>query len=254
VIRVVAVALLLGVPTMAAAQSSGASSWSGLGSMGLPLPQIAPPLPPIGLPLPPLGLQPRIDHFTPSRVTPSPAGRRDPGKDGRHQRPRVRPTVVYVTTPYPWFYEPASAAAPAAVPIEPVSEPSSPTGRLRFDLQPARGVQLFVDGEFVDMLDDVGAELELEAGSRRIELRADGYDPLLFDARIVGGRTITYRGSLTSQSSANVVNAPPPAPEPARRERQTFYLIPGCYLGNIPPEQVRLPAGCDLSRTIIHRP
>jgi hypothetical protein len=29
----------------------------------------------------------------------------------------------------------------------------------------------------------------------------------------------------------------------------TFYLIPGCYMGNVPPKDAGLPATCDLSRT-----
>ena len=50
--------------------------------------------------------------------------------------------------------------------------------------------------------------------------------------------------------------APPvPAPEPATEAiapedpppPATIYMIPGCYLGNVPPRQVTLPPGCDES-------
>ena len=126
-----------------------------------------------------------------------------------------------------------------------------PTGYLRLELQPAPGVQVFVDGEFVGMLDEAG-DLELVPGTRRIEIRADGYDQLIFDARIAAGRTISYRGALVPQ--ATTPPTPTVAPAAFRPEGQTFYFIPGCYLGNIPPEQVRLPASCDLSRMVTHRP
>ena len=51
----------------------------------------------------------------------------------------------------------------------------------------------------------------------------------------------------------------PPAPEPPRAAERvpdppkmtalhgpdTFYVIPGCYMGNQPPNPARLPKGCD---------
>jgi hypothetical protein len=30
----------------------------------------------------------------------------------------------------------------------------------------------------------------------------------------------------------------------------TFYLVPGCYMGNVPPEEANLPATCDLARAV----
>ena len=30
----------------------------------------------------------------------------------------------------------------------------------------------------------------------------------------------------------------------------TGYVIPGCYIGNVPPQEAGLPAGCDLGRLI----
>jgi hypothetical protein len=57
-----------------------------------------------------------------------------------------------------------------------------------------------------------------------------------------------------------VVPAPEPRPAavpapvgvepPAVAKPTTFYFIPGCYMGNIPPEQMKLPAGCDLTRLV----
>ena len=35
---------------------------------------------------------------------------------------------------------------------------------------------------------------------------------------------------------------------------RTLYVIPGCYVGNVPPQQVRLPANCDLSKVTTYVP
>lgn len=41
--------------------------------------------------------------------------------------------------------------------------------------------------------------------------------------------------------------ASPPAPSLPGKPK-TFYVIPGCYAGDRPPESGWLPAGCDISR------
>lgn len=41
--------------------------------------------------------------------------------------------------------------------------------------------------------------------------------------------------------------APPPSPQPV-------YFIPGCYLGNIPPKDAKLPETCDLSKVTVFEP
>jgi len=64
--------------------------------------------------------------------------------------------------------------------------------------------------------------------------------------RIPVDGTITYDVTLKpiaaapSSSPAPVAPTPSSAPAPA-----TIYVIPGCYVGNVPPQQVTLPAGCD---------
>ena len=53
-----------------------------------------------------------------------------------------------------------------------------------------------------------------------------------------------------------------PAPRPAEPELppyvptgdRTLYVIPGCYVGNVPPKDVRLPANCDLKRVTTYVP
>jgi hypothetical protein len=128
---------------------------------------------------------------------------------------------------------------------------------LRLEVHPEGDLQLFVDGLYVGTRDDLGGEIELEPGSRRIEIRAPGYEALVFNARIVRERTITYRGALTPIAPEVSQDSPPSREADARTtraetagppRRQTFYFIPGCYMGNIPPHEVQLPSGCDLSR------
>ncbi len=72
------------------------------------------------------------------------------------------------------------------------------TGTLRVNVTPGHA-QVFVDGYFVGSVDDfdgVSQRLRLEEGTHQIEIRADGYEPLLFDVRIGIGETITYEGDL----------------------------------------------------------
>jgi hypothetical protein len=131
------------------------------------------------------------------------------------------------------------------------------SGVLRLDIEPASArVQLFVDGLFVGSPTDFDNEISLEAGSHAIELRADGYESIAFNARIVAAQAITYRGTLRALAKAESAagssdRAPnPAAATPKRSGPDTFYFIPGCYMGNVPPEQVVLPASCDKSKLV----
>ncbi len=102
---------------------------------------------------------------------------------------------------YPPMYDSYGYGAydmPYALPYEPPSPPSAPTGNLRLIIEPGT-TQVFVDGYFVGSVEDFSgtfAELLLEAGPHHLELRAPGYETLTFDVRIEAQRTITYRGAL----------------------------------------------------------
>jgi hypothetical protein len=48
-------------------------------------------------------------------------------------------------------------------------------------------------------------------------------------------------------------NPGPPPPYVPSGDR-TLYVIPGCYVGNVPPANMKLPAGCDLSRLTTYTP
>ena len=71
-------------------------------------------------------------------------------------------------------------------------------GSVRLRVKPANA-QVFVDGYFmgdIDSFDGVFQKLTLESGAHRIELRAEGYEPVQFEVMIVPGETITYKGDL----------------------------------------------------------
>ncbi len=248
------VLVLLVWPSLAAAQRT---SRGGPPPPPPPATAFAPiglPLPPIGLPLPPLGISTVDGHVSKSSVARS-------GRNGSRSRRSKgffgAPAVIYFGSTYESGISVSGpvmsgSAQPEIAPI--VYEP--PTGLLRLDLQPAAALQFFVDGQFVGTPEDMGMDLELEAGVRRIEVRAPGYEPLVLDAKIVADRAITYRGTLTRARDAAQAATPPVAvaagPEPA--VALPFYYIPGCYMGTVPPKEVKLPAGCDASRVITRMP
>ena len=71
-------------------------------------------------------------------------------------------------------------------------------GSLRLKVKPGHA-QVFVDGYFVgtvDSFDGVFQRLNVEGGSHKVELRADGYEPTQFEVMVVPGETITYKGDM----------------------------------------------------------
>lgn len=237
-----------------------------MGSIGLPLPSIGLPLPSIGLSPQPLinqrwngnqqrggnerGGNQRDSQWRDARGSYNPF---------RHQRSGA--SYVYVTPLYP-YYNPYYGM-PSAEVIVPATTypgvitvvPESLTGRLLLEVEPADILQVFVDGEYVGTPADLGSALDLRPGSRRIEFRAPGYRTLTIDAQIVSQRTIVYRATLDRIGPTRVlpppaapVAPPAPAPPPTPSGNRTMYLIPGCYMGNVPPHDLKLPAGCDLSK------
>ena len=258
--------LVLALPAGAAAQSSvsALASLPPLPPIGLPLPAITSPLAPIGLPLSSIGVAPQIG--TPPRGGwPSRGGDREHPRYDPRNRFRSQPTFVYMFPMYGWgIPQPAVGTSSGAAPypyLAPAQE-ARPVGILRLELQSAgAAMQLYVDGYFVGTPDEINRDLTLESGPHRIEIRAPGYETITFDVRIVADRSLTYRATLQ-----RVASPPPPpstdlragpalgAPQPVPAAPSTFYFIPGCYIGNVPPEKVELPATCDMSRLITRKP
>jgi hypothetical protein len=62
-----------------------------------------------------------------------------------------------------------------------------------------KDAEVFADGYYVGIVDDfdgVFQHLDLEPGPHRIEIRAQGYQPIAFDVRVEPGQTITYRAAM----------------------------------------------------------
>jgi len=190
-------------------------------------------LPQIGLPLPQIGLPP---HGVQVPTT----DRRGGGRH-RHGWSAPWPAVVYFV---PQYVAPIALAS-EPVPIEVEVEKPAATGRLILDEQP-ENAQVFVDGYYAGVPEDFSVARGggvIEAGSHRIDLSAPGYEPLALDLKIAPDQSVTYRQTLKPITKLTDVPGPP----------TTFYLIPGCYMGNVHPKEARLPATCDLGRVVEFR-
>ncbi len=258
--RTLVAIVMIGLPAVAVAQSPvpAPGAFPALPPIGLPLP-------PIGLPLPPIGLAPLVD--TQPRI-----GGGEPllRPENQHRRVgsrrsfRSAPTVIYFIPTYGWGYHQLGQTATSAANSPNASsidrEPAPLSGRLRLDVEADGVLQLYVDGYFVGTPDDLNGELELEAGPHQIEIRARGYETLTFNVQIAPDRSITYQGALKpaaakpDQDPTVRLDAPEVTSPLTPATRTTFYFIPGCYLGNVPPQEVALPATCDLSRLIVRKP
>jgi hypothetical protein len=168
--------------------------------------------------------------------------------------------VVYVVPSYPYFQETVTTVEtpPPPAPVitqRPPQPPPPAIGFLNLEVEPRELLQIYVDGVYIGTPADLGSELRLTTGVRRIELRARGYKTVSFDAEILEDRSITYRATLERDGAAP---APPTQPAivrpPAASGPSTMYMIQGCYLGNIAPKAADLRAGCDIAKMITFRP
>lgn len=221
------VMLLLAAPALA--QGPAGYTIPGARPPRDPLPRFT--IAPLGLPLPPIGLQPAPNApFAPL----APLAPLAP----------FAPFAPVVAWPM-MFY----VGQPVAVPAPPPERAPNPVepplpGRLILDVAPSTA-QIFADGYYVGVPDDFSGNRgggSLEAGVHRIDVTAAGYESIAVDLKVASGQAVTYRATLKV--------LPPPVPAPP----STFYLIPGCYMGNIAPKDAHLPATCDVSRAIIWRP
>lgn len=76
--------------------------------------------------------------------------------------------------------------------------PVRPWGGVRIDI-PQQDAQVYVDGYYAGIVNEFDGrfqQLNLEPGAHRIEIRADGFEPVSFEVNAAAGRTITYRASL----------------------------------------------------------
>ena len=231
---ILALVTLIALPSLGYGQSRYGHSPAGYSFPGVPAPRDPPPhftiaqrgslLPRIGVPLPSHGLRPW------------------PRPPARAQR---LGNIGYVPWPMMVFYVPQPIVAPAPPPPVLRKRVERPVpGRLVLDLSPTTA-QVYVDGYYAGAPEDFGLARGgglLAAGPHRVDISAAGYEPIAVDLMVTPGQPVTYRASLKG------------LPPPSTVAPTTFYLIPGCYMGNIPPEDAHLPAACDQSRAVTWRP
>jgi len=71
-------------------------------------------------------------------------------------------------------------------------------GGFSFEVSP-NTAQVFVDGQYRGTVGEFTPQsqpLGVEAGNRRVELRADGYRTVQFDAQVTAGQVLPYQGSM----------------------------------------------------------
>ena len=101
--------------------------------------------------------------------------------------------------------------------------------------------QVYINGFYVGSAQEFGLRgrpLDLSAGAYRVEVRAQGFEPLNFNALIAPNDIFRYRGDLQPLSSKTTVVVPSLPPTAGK-----LYIIPNCYAGDKPPKA--LPPGCD---------
>jgi hypothetical protein len=203
-----------------------------------------PPLPQIGLPLPHIGLPP--PSSTPDSLSRQAGRLQGPDRRSRIVHRRGSGAVLPVLVAPIYLIAPPTVATTTEATddgrtLQQMRDVTPESGTLRLELEPAIESQLYVDGYYVGITDG-NDDVDLAAGAHRVELRADGYEPVAFDVRLSSQRPVTYRARLAVARSAEQP-MPPPTSGP-----MTLYVIPGCYAGNVPPAAVTLPAGCDATR------
>jgi len=75
------------------------------------------------------------------------------------------------------------------------------TGSLRLKIKPNQA-QVYIDGYYVGLVDSFdGAfqKLGIDAGTHKVEIRAEGYQTAEFEIVIAPGETATYKGELKKQ-------------------------------------------------------
>jgi hypothetical protein len=101
---------------------------------------------------------------------------------------------------YPGYYDPWYGGYGGYGGYEPqYYSPTSPyLGGLRLKVKP-KEASVYVDGYYAGIVDDFNGmfqKLSIEAGPHRVEIRAPGYETLVFDVRIEANQTTTFKGEL----------------------------------------------------------
>jgi hypothetical protein len=128
------------------------------------------------------------------------------------------PSTPYPSTPYPpGSTTPPGTTTPPGSPTPGSNYPNGPSvrpnrtpsqtisveaqrnlGGFSFQVSP-NTAQVFVDGKYMGTVSEFTPQsqpLGVPAGDRRVELRADGYRTVQFDAQVVAGQVLPYQGAM----------------------------------------------------------
>jgi hypothetical protein len=111
------------------------------------------------------------------------------------------PSQPYPSQPYPQQSYPQQSYPSYggnSVQVQPRTTASAASGGVSFEIAPSDAVVL-VDGRYVGTAEEFGPQMKpltLGAGRHRIEIRAEGYQSMAFDATVAAGQVIPYRGTL----------------------------------------------------------
>ena len=125
-----------------------------------------------------------------------------PAKGGMLLRP-TRPLFAAAVAAAFWMLFPAAATAQGVWGPYGWYPPfgyayGRPYSSLRLQISP-RDTEVFIDGYYAGIVDDfdgIFQRLHLDSGPHRIEVRAPGYEPLVFEVRITPDHTTTYQGEM----------------------------------------------------------
>ena len=79
-----------------------------------------------------------------------------------------------------------------------VSQSYHENGGLRLKINPKQA-QVYVDGAYVGVVDSFNGtfqKLDVESGGHKIELKANGFEPLQFEVLVPPGETVIYKGEM----------------------------------------------------------
>ena len=71
-------------------------------------------------------------------------------------------------------------------------------GGFSFEVSPS-AAQIYVDGQYVGTVGEFtprSQPLGVQTGHHRVEIRADGYRTMQFDADVVAGQVLPYQGAM----------------------------------------------------------
>jgi hypothetical protein len=101
-------------------------------------------------------------------------------------------------TPYPYPYADPGPDPSYGYPSGSVNVMPNNTGGLSFDISPSSAA-IYVDGQYAGAAADYSSTmppLALTPGRHYIDIRADGFEPIVFDADVLVGQVIPYQGTM----------------------------------------------------------